>query len=71
MKTITVKKYVFNCQDVECSGVSCCDCPLFNNSPFIKTSHGDSDCAVIDEDNIGDFVSQFDEISLTIKPRKE
>ncbi|MBR2556754.1 MAG: hypothetical protein IKE95_00060 [Methanobrevibacter sp.] len=71
MKTIMVKHYVFNCEDVECNGVSCDDCPLFNNSPFGKTGYGDSDCVFIAENNINDFISQFDDISLTIKPRKE
>ena len=66
-----VKNYVFTCEDVEYNGVSCGDCPLFNNSPFGKTGYGESDCAFIDENKINDFISQFDEISLLIKPRKE
>lgn len=71
MKTIMVKNYVFTCEDVECNGVSCCDCPLFNNSPFSKTSTGDSDYAIVDEHKVGDFISQFDSITLVINPRKE
>lgn len=71
MKTIMVKNYVFTCEDVECGGVSCDDCPLYNNSPFVKTGYGDTDCAFIAENKINDFISQFDGISLLIKPRKE
>lgn len=73
MKTIMVKNYVFTCEDVECEGVSCGDCPLFNNSPFRKTGDGDSDCAIIEECKLVDFLTQFDNfdnIKLVITPRK-
>ncbi len=74
MKKIVTTTYVFECDDVTCTDVGCDECPILRHSEFGKTSRGTSSCALIGEDELGEFLSEFDtidSISLTIKPRKK
>ena len=63
MKTIIAKTYVFYCEDVNCVGVGCEECPILHYSEFGKTGRGNSNCAIICEQELLQFLSKFDSIS--------
>ena len=70
MESIMVKCYVFECEDIGCSGTPCEECPLFKASPYTVYGAGPSDFAIIPAENLADFITKFGDIKLSIKEKE-